>query len=204
MCRPRCRAGWETQEVITDDRDVVTAIRAQLADRVGQDRYEVWCGRSTHLAVRGNNLVVSVPSQFFQNWLRSHFRKDLEASSLEAFGKPLSLEFRIAAAVAAPAQQPAKDTPEPADDGRHSQRAQEQPLAQRAELPRRRLATLDTFVVGNLSCLAHKAAEMAVEQPGAYSPLLIHGPTGTGKTHLLEGIYTAFRQARPRALSRRL
>ena len=28
---------------------------------------------------------------------------------------------------------------------------------------------------------------MAVEQPGAYSPLLVHGPTGTGKTHLLEG-----------------
>jgi chromosomal replication initiator protein len=40
---------------------------------------------------------------------------------------------------------------------------------------------------------------MAAEEPGRYSPLLVHGPTGTGKTHLLEGICDAFRKTRPRA-----
>src|SRR6185436_13848071 len=64
---------------------------------------------------------------------------------------------------------------------------------------RRRFSSLDTFVVGNSNCLAHKAAQMAAEEPGRYSPLLVHGPTGTGKTHLLEGICDAFRKARPRA-----
>lgn len=197
---------WETQEVISDDREVVTAIRARLADRVGRDRYEVWFGRATELSIHGDNLVVSVPSQFFQHWLRSHFRKDLEASSLEVYGKPLALEFRIAeSAVAAPPPArttPVIDTPRsdaaaPAPAAPH---AQQQPAAARAEpLGRRKFATLDTFVVGPLSCLAHKAAQMAAQQPGAYSPLLIHGPTGTGKTHLLEGIYTAFRQAQPKA-----
>jgi chromosomal replication initiator protein len=194
---PRCRAGWETQEVITDDREIVSLIRARLADRVGKDRYEVWFGRTTHLAVRGDNLVVTVPSQFFQDWLRSHFRKDLEASSLEASGKPLSLVFRIAEAE--PAPQAANGAPPAVENLTPCEGAKEPAPTQRAALPRRRLATLESFVVGNVSCLAHTAAQMAVQQPGAYSPLLIHGPTGTGKSHLLEGIYTAFREAQPRA-----
>ena len=39
---------------------------------------------------------------------------------------------------------------------------------------------------------------MAAERPGTYSPLLIHGATGTGKTHLVEGIYAAFRKSHAR------
>jgi chromosomal replication initiator protein len=37
-----------------------------------------------------------------------------------------------------------------------------------------------------------------VESPGeAANPLVLYGPVGTGKTHLLEGIYAALRKARP-------
>ena len=54
-------------------------------------------------------------------------------------------------------------------------------------------------MVGTPNCLAHKAAQMAAEKPGTYSPLLVHGPIGTGKTHLLEGICSAYRNAHPRA-----
>lgn len=66
---------------------------------------------------------------------------------------------------------------------------------------RRKLNSLDSFVLGTSNCLAHKAAQMAVMQPGGYSPLLVHGGAGTGKTHLLEGIYSAFRKANPRAVA---
>jgi chromosomal replication initiator protein len=195
------------QEVISDDRDIVAAIRARLAERVGRKRYEVWFGRTTQLALCGESLVVSVPSQFFQDWLRSHFRKDLEASSLEAAGRALSLEFRIAdEPVDAGAPQahgstngalapPAPERAAPRE--RHC--AASVPAPACPEPPWRRLATLAEFVVGPSNCVAHKSAEMAVVVPGNYSPLVIHGPTGTGKTHLAEGIYTAFRQARPRA-----
>ncbi len=37
-----------------------------------------------------------------------------------------------------------------------------------------------------------------VEEPGeGVNPLVLHGPVGTGKTHLLEGIYAGLRRARP-------
>ena len=41
------------------------------------------------------------------------------------------------------------------------------------------------------------AARLAAERPGQASPLLIYGPTATGKTHLLEGIRTAVRANQP-------
>lgn len=49
--------------------------------------------------------------------------------------------------------------------------------------------TFETFVIGHSNRLAHGAALQASELPGAaFNPLLICGPPGTGKTHLLHAI----------------
>jgi chromosomal replication initiator protein len=46
--------------------------------------------------------------------------------------------------------------------------------------------------------VAHASAVSVVEEPGqGGNPLVLHGPTGTGKTHLLEGIYIGLRRAHP-------
>jgi chromosomal replication initiator protein len=64
--------------------------------------------------------------------------------------------------------------------------------------PRKTWKKLDEFVVGSCNRVAHAAAmsviEMATETA---SPLVIHGSVGTGKTHLLEGIYVGLRRAHP-------
>ncbi len=206
------RANLGAQDVITDDREIVSAIRARLADRIGGDRYEVWFGPTTQLALRGDTLIVSVPSPFFQDWLRSHFRKDLEICALEASGRPLVLEFRIVTATDKPVESKRKSLRRTERKPNSTAESSDRSMANNDESPsgasaslatseaspstplRRRLHAFESFVVGNTNCLAHKAAQMAVAQPGGYSPLLIHGPTATGKTHLLEGIYGAFRK----------
>jgi chromosomal replication initiator protein len=58
----------------------------------------------------------------------------------------------------------------------------------------RKFSSLDAFVPGASNKLALTSAEMILRQPGQITPLLIHGPTGVGKTHLLEGIWSAFRK----------
>ncbi|GAB4138330.1 MAG: hypothetical protein Kow0040_25600 [Thermogutta sp.] len=58
----------------------------------------------------------------------------------------------------------------------------------------RRFAGLRDFVVGPPNQLAFAAAETVIQHLGEYSPLTIYGPTGTGKTHLLEGVWSAVRQ----------
>ena len=60
---------------------------------------------------------------------------------------------------------------------------------------RRKFASLSSFVIGQSNRLAFVSAEMIARRPGQITPLLIHGPTGVGKTHLLEGIWSASRRA---------
>jgi chromosomal replication initiator protein len=62
----------------------------------------------------------------------------------------------------------------------------------------RRWRKLEEFVVGACNRVAHAAARSLVEQPHEVgSPLVLHGPVGTGKTHLLEGIYVGLRRSCP-------
>jgi chromosomal replication initiator protein len=53
-------------------------------------------------------------------------------------------------------------------------------------------------VVGPCNRVAHAAALSVVEAPAqGPNPLVLHGPVGTGKTHLLEGVYAALRKHHP-------
>lgn len=57
--------------------------------------------------------------------------------------------------------------------------------------------TRDTFETGTSNQLAVHAADAVIALPGAkYNPLLIHGASGVGKTHLLHAIGNALVQSR--------
>jgi chromosomal replication initiator protein len=59
----------------------------------------------------------------------------------------------------------------------------------------RKFSSLSSFVVGPCNKLAMYSAEMVIRDPGKITPLFLHGPTSVGKTHLLEGIWSAERKA---------
>jgi chromosomal replication initiator protein len=98
-----------------------------------------------------------------------------------------------------PAPTPAgKRRPSPASPEPEVQRPAKP--APRAEPPARarRWRRLSEFVVGPCNRVAHASALSVVEAPGdGANPLVLHGPVGTGKTHLLEGVYAGLRRARP-------
>jgi chromosomal replication initiator protein len=64
-------------------------------------------------------------------------------------------------------------------------------------MSRRNFASLDAFIVGEGNRLAHAAVNNLLSQLGRYSPLFISGPPGSGKTHLLEGVWRTARQTAP-------
>jgi chromosomal replication initiator protein len=184
--------------------DIVSALRQTLADRVGAERFDLWFGTSTRFVFDGSTLAISVPNQFFQEWLAANFRQQIESAAAAALGKPCRLEFRIdpsLPAYAAPASQPA-DRKEPAQNARRNgtgahpgkSSAGTSDAGHRDGRSQRRYAGLESFVEGYSNRLARAAAGMMIGKPGELSPLLFHGPTSVGKTHLLEGIFTEARR----------
>ncbi len=61
-----------------DDTEIVSALQTALADRVGKERYELWFGANARIALEADALRVCVPNRFYQDWLRTHFRRDVE------------------------------------------------------------------------------------------------------------------------------
>ena len=57
----------------------------------------------------------------------------------------------------------------------------------------RRFATLQNFIEGQSNRLACQAAKLAIASPVVINPIYIFGPSSVGKTHLLEGIWSAVR-----------
>ena len=68
-----------------DDTDIVSALRKAIADRVGKERFELWFGAGTLLALNGQMLTVSVPNQFIRDWLRTSFRHDIEEACIASW-----------------------------------------------------------------------------------------------------------------------
>ena len=60
--------------------------------------------------------------------------------------------------------------------------------------------SFDKFIVGNSNKFAHAAAKAVASDPGSsYNPLLIHGESGLGKTHLLYAIAGTIKKNNPSA-----
>ncbi len=187
--------------------EIVSALRAALAGKVGQKRYDLWFGAGTRLDYDGSALKIGTPNQFFLDWIRSNFRRQIEAACCDLFGTCPAIEFYIeatAASVGGNVMQSAspknisKREPATLPPATIGQAASSVPVAAAETSSRRRFASLDTFVAGEANRLAITSAEMIVRQPGQHTPVMFYGPTSVGKTHLLEGIWTSARRNHPR------
>lgn len=162
------------------------------------------------------SLCVWVPNRFFQDWLRNNFRREVESCCTALLGKSTGVSFQIDESLTADAPSdhngslqsplataagapPIVNQPTPMtvnlprrSDAPQKKAAATQPhrTTSKPATTRRRYANLDRFVEGPGNRLALATTRMVTEQPGVLSPLVLHGPTGTGKTHLLEGVLT--------------
>lgn len=58
--------------------------------------------------------------------------------------------------------------------------------------------TFSSFVIGSFNELANAAAQAIIKKQGViYNPLFVYGPTGLGKTHLIQAIGNHIKKTRP-------
>jgi chromosomal replication initiator protein len=184
------------QDVVSRNREAVAALRRALAERVGAERYDLWFAATCGFEVRGERLAVLVPNSFLQDWLRTNFRGLLEQTAREVLGGDTAVVFEVdpqsagrrdaePPAVAAPATTLRVVRPEETTAAATEKKRLAAP---------RRLHTFDEFVVGTTNRLAYVSASGVVEALGSISPLVVYGPTGVGKSHLLEATVDAVRR----------
>lgn len=185
--------------------DLTAALGHALRQRIGEKRYELWFAHKTRLNWADDQVCVGVPNHFFQEWVQKTFGADLQAAVREVAGQDVALRYVIDPELfrAARAQQessapapPTLRTLAPRDEAGVPRASHAVYHPRTAPTRARRWRRLDDFVVGACNRLAHAAAVALVEEPAAGGqPLLLHGPVGSGKTHLLEGIHAGWQQA---------
>lgn len=184
---------------IRDPDATASGVRDALRERLGSNRFAVWFGDGvTFSAVpkadgEPARVVVRVGSGFTHEWLKRTFHAELSAVVRDVCGTAVRVEWETtvdqppAACAASPAVPPAR--------GGQDAGPASVPAAQRAAA--RRPLGLEAFIVGPSNRMALGAIEIVASRPGEMSPLVIHGPSGVGKTHLLEGVCGRARDLNP-------
>jgi chromosomal replication initiator protein len=189
--------------------DPAAALGQAVRARVGGPRYDLWF-RQTRLTVADGRLTVGVPNLHFQEWLQKTFAGAVADAACEVLGRPVPVRFAIdpelfqaartkESLVPGPSSLARQEPAPPVGDDVPATLAKDQGRRTRdAAKPLKRWHLLSEFVVGACNRVAHAAALSVVEEPGqAANPLVLYGPVGTGKTHLLEGVYVGLRRAWP-------
>ena len=158
-----------------------------------------WLRSARPLAMSDAYVIVATPSDFAKQRLEERLRPDVEDALSDYFVRPMKLVVSVEPDMELNLGRGLSDDDDSADVEPDEPPAvpvrpvtKPAPSTPSAPPPITRLNpryTFENFVIGPSNRFAHAAAEAVAESPGkAYNPLLIHGPSGLGKTHLLHAI----------------
>ena len=158
-------------------RETWSRILERLRDEIGERPYGMWFERSSVLSLRRGVLGVGVPNLFIRDWVHEHYGPVMERIAEEVMGAPLKIAIRVDPDLFREMRLETERMEEVVTTGPDSVDGK----------------TLESFVShpGNLlavRALRHAAARRAPPM----NPLVVHGPEGTGKSHLaaaLDRIY---------------
>ncbi len=171
------------------------ALRDQLADAVGRDRFDLWLDDDTQVQFDPNGVVdIVFTSTFICDTVRRNIGGEITTAAQRLYGIGTRVVLRVDESAPTPqptvrmAKRPAKPAEAPV-----TQVAPSQPIG----------GTFDTLVAGRANELAVRAGVQLAAGKHVGGPLVIYGPPGTGKTHLLSAIKHAcrFKSRRARVLS---
>ena len=151
---------------------------------------------------KGTVFKLGVPTDFHKNWISNNFLDSICQEISSVIQKPFQIQLVVVpelekASTEAPSQtnytvQSAQPKESTIDDSGYSTIGKSSKQVLNTEY------TFSTFVVGRNNEFAHAACYNVAKNPGGgYNPLFICGPTGMGKTHLLNAVGNHIQESFP-------
>lgn len=130
-----------------------------------------------------SRVTLQVPSKFYFDWIESHYGNILRNAITEVTGSDYAVQYSTLE----------DEEDEEEDDVKIPESTQTRVAFKGEQKHQSHLNsnyTFDTFIEGECNRFARNAAATLALSPGQtpYNPLLIHGGSGLGKTHLLQAV----------------
>ncbi len=203
------------------DRPMTGVIADQLAQRIGTDRFDLWfseqdCIRQTSSDKFRNCIEVSAENSFSLQRIQNTFGRDIRTVVDRVCGPHFVIDYQVKSIAVSLTSTPVRNyqgltvdepnsidqtgpanatndltnlIPNGASDSPVSKIGREKSTSE----SNNRRRNLSSFWFGDENRLAEASVEQLFERPGQFSPFLVYGPTGSGKTHLLEAIANDYR-----------
>jgi chromosomal replication initiator protein len=160
-----------------------------LSKELSESSFKTWFSPVHCLEITEASVVLSVPDNYYGQWLKDHYQNLISSAVNETLGGQRKVTYQV---VAPPKAVEAK-----------SSKPSEKNTSATVQTNLSQLNTnydFDGFVIGPGNRFAHAAAYAVAEAPARqYNPLFIYGPVGLGKTHLMQAIAHEINRRNPSA-----
>ncbi len=172
-----------------------------LCQEIESEKYELWFDKQVDFQMDARGVVVVAGDQFLLDRLRRNFDLGLrnaakrltgeksiryEVGEISQSDQPVASETSGSAKLGPAVQEDARQThPQAGDDS-----TVDSEIGAKSEASEKLVAE---FVFCENNSLAHSAVQEIKQSPGQISPVLFYGPTGCGKSLLLDNIRAGFK-----------
>lgn len=176
-----------------DNKQIWESCLNEIENNLSRANFVTWFKNTRLTKQDGGTAHIGVPNEFVKDWMENKYNKLILKVLMNYASNIRNVEFSIY-----------KHNPNKKESINGSQN-----IILNNELPLNNLYIdkrdnlnpryiFDTFVVGSFNELAYAAAQAILKNPGkAYNPFFIYGPTGLGKTHLIQAVGNAIKEKFP-------
>ncbi len=172
-----------------------TCILANLSQKFGDATFKSWVEPLCPVSFNSGTLVLSIPTRFMRDWVKSNYLNDITSVAREINPKIFAVDIIV--------NQEAKSSFRNINEEKKAQeenKKKESPLGSLEDIsaPLDIRYTFDDFVVGKTNELAYAAAlRVAEAEAVTFNPLFLYGGVGLGKTHLMHAIAWHIKKTHP-------
>jgi len=155
-------------------------LKVDIRDVITEQAFSTWIEPIHPVTIEDKILTLEVPSQFYYEWIDSHYQPLIVESLKEVTGEVINLRYSVVVGESSQENETTKLKKNTTSIFKSYDSG--------SKLNKR--YSFESFVEGPNNQFAKAAAIAVAESPGqtSFNPLLVYGGVGLGKTHLLQAI----------------